>query len=108
MESVHEVAVFITAPNEEEASALAKALVEARLAACVNIVRNVRSIYRWQGAIEDDQEFLMVVKTRKDYIPALTAKVKELHSYDVPEVIALPIVGGSQDYIQWLNESTRQ
>lgn len=108
MENVHEVVVFITAPNEEEASALAKAVVEARLAACVNIVRNVRSIYRWQGAIEDDQEVLMVVKTRKDRIAELTEKVRELHSYDVPEVIAIPIIGGSKDYIQWLNESTRQ
>lgn len=108
MENVQEVVVLITAPNEEEASTLAKAVVGARLAACVNIVRSVRSIYRWKGAIEDDQEVLMVVKTRRNRISQLTAKVKQLHSYDVPEVIALPIIGGSQDYIQWLHESTQE
>ncbi len=108
MDSPGEIIVLITAPKEEEALVMAKAVVESKLAACVNLVRNIRSIYRWQGAIEDDSETLMVVKTRTSLLAALTEKVKELHSYDVPEVIALPIIGGSQEYIQWLNESTQQ
>ncbi len=107
MDEIKEIVVFITAPGEEEASKIARSIVEIRLAACVNIVKNVRSIYRWQGNIQDDSEVLMVVKTRKELFSDLTAKVKELHSYSVPEIIALPIVDGSKDYLQWLAESTR-
>ena len=98
--------VFITAPGEDDAAAIAKSLVEARLAACVNIVNNVRSIYTWQGKIEDDSEVLMTVKTRKGLFQALSDKVKELHPYDVPEIIAVPIVEGSEEYIQWIIDST--
>jgi periplasmic divalent cation tolerance protein len=107
MDKAKEIVVLITAPSEEEASGIAKKLVEARLAACVNIIKNVRSIYRWQGRIEDDAEVLMVVKTRKDLMEKLTEEVKVLHSYDVPEVIALPIICGSEDYLEWLNDSTQ-
>ncbi|MBC8304500.1 MAG: divalent-cation tolerance protein CutA [Pelagibacterales bacterium] len=98
--------VYITAPGEEEAAGLARALVEAKLAACVNMVSNIRSIYSWQGKIEDDKELLMIVKTQRHLFDRLAAKVKEIHSYDVPEIIALPIVGGSPDYLRWLQEST--
>lgn len=100
------IVVYITAPNEDEAARMAKALVEARLAGCVNIIRNIRSIYSWQGRIEDEPEVLMVVKTQKSLFEELSKKVRELHSYSVPEIIALPIVEGSQDYIRWLNEVT--
>ncbi|MBI4681693.1 MAG: divalent-cation tolerance protein CutA [Nitrospirae bacterium] len=103
-----EIIVFITAPNEDEAAGIARSLVEARLAACVNIVKNVRSIYTWQGKIQDDSEVLMIAKTRRDLFDALSVKVKELHSYDVPEIIALPIIDGSEDYLKWLRESTGQ
>lgn len=106
MEGAKEIVVFITASSEDEAANIARTLVESRLAACVNIIRNVRSIYRWQGNIEDDAEVLMVVKTRKQHSSLLVEKVKELHSYDVPEVIALPIIEGSEDYLKWLQEST--
>jgi len=102
----NEIVIFITAPNEDEAARIARSLVEARLAACANIVRNIRSIYTWQGKIQDDSEVLMIVKTRKGLFSAVSGKVKELHSYDVPEIIALPIMDGSPDYLNWLKEST--
>jgi len=100
--------VYITAPNEEEAAKIAKILVEERLAGCVNIVKDIRSIYSWQGKLEDEKEVLMIVKTRQKLFSALTSKVKELHSYTVPEIIAMPIVDGSEDYINWLQKATRK
>jgi periplasmic divalent cation tolerance protein len=98
--------VYITAPNEDEAAGIARALVEAKLAACVNIVRDIRSIYSWQGKIEDDKEVLMIAKTRLKLFSALKAKVLEMHSYSVPEIIAMPIVDGSEEYMNWLKEVT--
>lgn len=98
--------MLITASSEDEGAKIARALVEARLAACVNIAKDVRSIYTWQGKIEDESEVLMVVKTQKNLFDALLSKVKELHSYTVPEVIALPIIKGSEDYLKWLKEVT--
>jgi len=103
---MNEIVVFITASKETEAVTIAKALVEARLAGCVNIIRNIRSIYRWQGNIEDDKEVLMIAKTTKKLFKALEKKVKELHSYDVPEIIAMPITEGSKDYLQWLQDAS--
>jgi periplasmic divalent cation tolerance protein len=103
---VENIVVFITASNEEEASTIARALVEARFAGCVNIIRNIRSIYSWQGKIEDEPEVLMIVKTQKSLFDSLSTKVKELHSYTVPEIIAMPIVSGSEDYLKWLKEVT--
>jgi periplasmic divalent cation tolerance protein len=100
--------VYITAPNEEEAAAISRTLVQEHLAGCVNIVKDIRSIYSWQGKVEDDEEVLMIVKTRMKLFSALTARVKELHSYTVPEVIAIPIIDGSEDYIKWLKEVTSQ
>lgn len=101
-----ELVVFMTASNEDEAARIAKALVAERLAGCVNIIRNIRSIYSWQGKIEDEQEVFMIVKTRKPLFDSFIRKVKELHSYTVPEIIALPIVDGSEDYLKWLREVT--
>jgi len=100
------IVVFITASSEEEAAKIARALVEGRLAGCVNIVKGIRSIYSWQGKIEDESEVLMIAKTRRELFKALLAKVKELHSYSVPEIIAFPIVEGSGDYLNWLKEVT--
>lgn len=100
------IVVFITASSEDEAANIARALVEGRLAACVNIVRNVRSIYSWQGKVEDEPEILMIVKTQKKFFNSLSKKVRELHSYTVPEIIAAPIVEGSEDYLKWLKEVT--
>jgi periplasmic divalent cation tolerance protein len=100
------IVVYITAPNEEEAAKIAKAVVEERLAACVNIVKGIRSIYSWQGKIEDDPEVLMIAKTQRNLFETLKKRVKELHSYTIPEIIAMPIIEGSEDYLNWLKEST--
>lgn len=101
-----EIVVFITTPNEELAVAIARSLVETRLAACANLIKGIRSIYKWQDRIEDDAEVLMIVKTRRELFDPLQSKVKELHPYEVPEIIALPIIAGSDDYLKWLREST--
>ncbi len=95
-------AVLITAPDSEVGTSLARALVAEGLAACVNLVPGVRSIYRWEGAVQDDTEVLLIAKTREALLSALTARVEVLHPYDVPEVVALPIVGGSAAYLAWL------
>ena len=100
------IVVYITSPNEDEAARIAKAIVDERLAGCVNIVKGIRSIYSWQGKIEDDSEVLMIVKTQKHLFERLKMRVKELHSYTVPEIIALPVVEGSEDYLNWLKEAT--
>jgi periplasmic divalent cation tolerance protein len=103
---MNEIIVFITAPKEAEAVKIAGALVEAKLAGCVNIIRNIRSIYLWQGKVWDEREVLMIAKTKKRLFKALEKKVKSLHSYEVPEIIALPLVEGSSDYMKWLREIT--
>jgi periplasmic divalent cation tolerance protein len=103
---MHEIVVLITASSEDEAAKIARALVDARLAGCVNIIKNIRSIYSWQGKIEDEPEILMIAKTQKTLMNDLMKKVKELHSYTVPEIIALPIIEGSEDYLRWLREVT--
>lgn len=98
--------VFITASSEDEASKISRALVEARLAGCVNIIKNIRSIYSWEEKIEDETEVLMIAKTQKNLFDSLMKKVKALHSYKVPEIIAMPIVDGSEDYLKWLGQVT--
>ena len=85
---------------------MAGALVREKLAACVNIIPAVRSIYSWKGEVCDDGEALMVIKTRSGLLDALRERVVQLHPYDVPEVIALPIVGGHGPYLKWIDEST--
>ncbi|MBI3998629.1 MAG: divalent-cation tolerance protein CutA [Armatimonadetes bacterium] len=96
--------VLVTAGSADEAGRIAQALVDERLAACVNVVPGLRSIYRWQGQVESADETLLIVKTTRDVLPALTARVQALHSYTVPEVIAFPVVGGSAAYLDWLGE----
>ncbi len=94
--------VLVTAGSEEEAAAIGRTLVEERLAACANIVPHVRSIYRWKGAIHDEQEFLLIIKTRTSLFEAVQKRVKELHSYEVPEIIAFPIARGLPQYLEWV------
>ena len=98
--------VLVTVPDQDAARAIARALVGDKLAACVNIVGPIRSIYRWQDAIEDEAEFLLLIKTRARLYARVEARVKELHSYQVPEVIALPNESGSAQYLGWLLEAT--
>lgn len=100
------IVVLITAPTEEAAAEIARTIVGERLAACANIIKGVRSIYRWEGAVQDDPEVLMVVKTQASLFDALEKRVRELHPYTVPEIIALPIVSGSQPYLDWIADST--
>ncbi|MFH1755217.1 MAG: divalent-cation tolerance protein CutA [Candidatus Latescibacterota bacterium] len=97
--------VFITSPNSEEAHKIAETLVEERLAACVNIIAGCRSIYRWKGKIVTDDEVLMIAKTHSARFERFKERVSELHSYDVPEMIALDIDAGSRPYIDFLREA---
>lgn len=102
------IVVWITAPNPTEASKLAEGLVEQNLAACVNLIPNIESVYKWEGKIERSGEVLMMAKTRGSLLGALSAFVLEHHSYEVPETIAAGIVGGGAGYLNWLRESTRE
>jgi periplasmic divalent cation tolerance protein len=96
------IVVFSTAASAEEAEKIARGLVEARLAACVNIVPSIRSFYRWQGKIEDSTELLLIIKSSRDRFDALRATLEKLHSYEVPEVIAMPVVVGARNYLNWM------
>ncbi len=99
------IVVFITVPNENEGKKIANYIVENKLGACVNIVSKINSIYYWQGNIENDEEYLLIIKTRKDKFDELVKEVKKLHSYTVPEIIAMPILLGSDDYLKWIDET---
>ena len=103
---MNHIVIFITAPSTDEAETIGRTLVEEKLAACANIVPGVNSIYRWKGKIESSKEALMIVKSRSSLLDRIIARVKELHSYSVPEIIAMPIAGGSSDYLNWIEEST--
>jgi periplasmic divalent cation tolerance protein len=102
------IAVLVTCGSAKEARRIGRALVERRLAACVNLLPvPVHSIYRWKGRVESAKEFLLLIKTSRKRFGAVAAEVKRLHSYDVPEIIALPIVKGSAKYLAWISESVR-
>lgn len=98
------IVVYVTAGSGEEAERLARSLVEERLAACVNRIKSVQSVYRWQGKVEQSEEELLVIKTKKSLFLRLEKRVRELHSYSVPEIIAQPIIKGSPAYLRWLAE----
>lgn len=99
--------VYISAGSEEEAGRLARALVEEKLAACVTRVRSVRSTYAWKGKIETEEEELLIVKTSSARFPELAQRVRELHGYEVPEVLAVPVVDGSPAYLDWMRETLK-
>ena len=99
--------VFVTCSSEEEAEKIAYSLVEGRLAACVNLISPIRSIYRWEGKIWDETEWLLIIKTEQGRFEELEERVKALHSYSVPEIIGLPIVQGAPSYLSWVEEMTR-
>ena len=96
------IVVLSTASSVAEAETIARRLVEERLAACVNVVTGVRSFYRWKGKIEDSGEWLLVIKSSRGRFEELRAALEKLHSYDVPEVIALPVVEGTKNYLNWM------
>lgn len=102
------IVVLVTAGSAGEAAKIARHLVESRLAACVNIVSPVRSIYWWNGKVARDREYLLIIKTRKRMFAKLRDAVLALHSYTTPEIIALPIVEGSAAYLQWMDESLKK
>ena len=99
------IAVFMTAPNAEEAGRLAEMLVEKRLAACVQMLPGMESVYRWQGKIEREREVLLIVKTTQAKFEELEKEVRAIHSYDTPEIVAVPLTAGSHPYLTWLEDS---
>lgn len=98
--------LYITVPKVEEARRIGRELVEARLAACANIVPGIESVYRWNGAVVEDREILLVLKTRAELVDAVIGRVKEIHSYTCPCIVALPILAGNPDYLDWLGTET--
>mgnify|MGYP001566034037 FL=1 len=100
------IVVFVTAGSEKEAKKLALGLLKEKLAACVNIIDGVRSHFWWQGKIDKAKEALLIIKTRKALFNKLLKKVKSLHSYAVPEILALPVISGNKKYLDWIDDST--
>lgn len=98
--------IYITVKNAQEAEAIGSALVEKRLVACVNIIDNMKSIYRWKGAIERENEAVLIAKTKESLVEKVISAVKELHSYEVPCIEAIPIVNGNPAYLQWIRDET--
>lgn len=98
--------VYITAEHASEARAIGRALVEERLAACANILEGKHSLYRWEGEIQEETEAVLIAKTREDLVAALTERVIALHSYDCPCVVAMPIAGGNNAFIEWIHAET--
>lgn len=106
MEQKKFVVVFITAKDTEEAQKIAKALIKRRQAACVNIVPRVNSHFWWKDKLKNADESLLIVKTREALLPEVIKSVKKIHSYSIPEILALPIIGGSRDYLEWIDHET--
>ncbi len=99
--------VYMTAGSHEEARKIGAALVEERLAACANVLDGMTSLYWWEGRVQDETETVLIAKTRAELLPLLTERVKALHSYECPCVVAVPLVGGNADYLDWLAAETR-
>lgn len=97
------ILVFTTCGSAEEAAALARRLVELRLAACVTVLAGARSLYRWKGAVEESGEWLLLIKSRRDLFDRLRAEIAAQHSYEVPELLALPVSAGSAEYLAWMD-----
>jgi periplasmic divalent cation tolerance protein len=101
------IVVLTTCSSAEEAERIARALVEKHLAACVNVLPDARSFYRWKGALEGASEWLLLIKSKRELFDALRAELERIHSYEVPEIVALPIVVGSANYLAWLETELR-
>lgn len=102
------IVVLSTCGSAEEAEKIARRLVEMRLAACVNVLAGVRSFYRWKDAIENSTEWLLIIKTSRTRFDSLRAELERLHAYEVPEVVALPIVDGAPNYLNWLDAEVHE
>ncbi len=102
------IVIFITARNIRESKKIARHLVQAQLAACVNILHPIRSVYRWQGKIEEERECLLIAKSTRGLFREIVAEVKKVHSYKTPEILCLPVVDGSPDYLAWLEGSVKR
>ena len=107
MKKTDRIIVLITAGSEEEAHRIAESLVKGKKAACVNIVPRVDSLFWWEGKLDSARESLLLIKTKASLFPEIISLVKDIHSYEVPEIIALPIIGGSEDYLKWLDIACR-
>jgi periplasmic divalent cation tolerance protein len=101
------VIILVTAVNKKECRKIARHLVENKLAACVNITQPVESIYRWEGKIARDREYQLFIKSKRELFPEIKAAIFKLHSYHTPEVICLPVIEGSRNYLQWIDESVK-
>lgn len=101
------VVIFVTASTEEEAKKIESTLLDQRKAACVNIILGIKSSFWWKGEIETAQEVLLMIKTKTSKLNEIIRIVKEIHSYETPEVIALPIIGGNEDYLRWIGKEVR-
>lgn len=99
------VLVLTTAGTQAEAQTIAKQLVESRLAACINLIPRIQSVYRWKGKLESTEEYLLIIKTSKTRATSVEAAIKEIHSYDLPECIVVPLENGSEEYLKWIEES---
>jgi periplasmic divalent cation tolerance protein len=103
----HYIQVMTTTATQEDAERIAQALVQRREAACVQIIGPIRSIYRWQGNVETSQEWLCLVKSRQDLFPRIEATIRSLHPYEVPEILAVPVMAGSAGYLAWLDQEIK-
>ena len=101
------VVILVTSASKKECRKIAKHLVESKLAACVNITQHIESVYRWEGKIAENQEYQLLIKSTRDLFPEIKAAIHKLHSYHTPEIICLPIVDGSRNYLQWVSDSVK-
>ena len=108
MKDTGKVVIFVTTGSEEEARRVAEHLIGRRRAACINIVPRTDSLFWWQGKLDSAQESILIIKTKASLLPEITELVKEVHSYEVPEVIALPIIDGSKDYLKWIDDEVEE
>jgi len=99
--------IYITTKDKDEARRIGKELVETRLAACVNIIDNMNSMYWWDGKIQDDSEAILIAKTKENLVPELVEKTRQMHSYSCPCIVVLPILGGNAKFLEWIEEETK-
>ena len=108
LKDIKHIVIFITASSEKEARRIAELLLEQRKAACINIVSGIDSKFWWKGKIDSSQEILLIIKTRASMFPQIIELVKTVHSYEVPEIIAIPIIGGNNDYLKWIDTEVKE